>query len=161
LHPTTTQRQLESDAEGSYCQMIEDYRKSSAFDILGSIGGLLALLQGLHIFLFGRPLFWGMFGAKLLTPFGIVGQFANGGFRQRLHDYYHTPEAQANPRDDDVSSAIRMNRFLLDYILDMGPAAATPHPNPREGNVDPEQPNVEPDDMRELHGHNGLPGDEY
>ncbi|KAG8694535.1 hypothetical protein FRC08_008419 [Ceratobasidium sp. 394] len=141
--------------------MIEDYRKSSAFDILGSIGGLLALLQGIHIFLFGRPLFWGIFGAKLLTPFGIVGQFANRGFRQRLHDYYHVPEAQENPPDNDVSSAIRMNRFLLDYVLDMGPAAATPPTNPRDGNVYPAQPNVGPPDMQELHGHNGLPGDVY
>lgn len=44
------------------CQVIEEYRIGGAFDILASIGGLLALLQGLHMFLFGRPLFWGLFG---------------------------------------------------------------------------------------------------
>ncbi|KAG8735988.1 hypothetical protein FRC10_009938 [Ceratobasidium sp. 414] len=54
-----------------------------------------------------------------------------------------------------------MNRFLLDYVLDMGPAAAIPNPTPREGNVETAQPNVAPSDMQELHGRNGPPGDEY
>lgn len=44
------------------CQVTEEYRISSRFDVLASIGGLLALLQGFHVFLFGRPLFWGLFG---------------------------------------------------------------------------------------------------
>jgi hypothetical protein len=44
------------------CEVVEDYRSSTAFDALGSIGGLLAILQGLHLLLFGRPLFWGITG---------------------------------------------------------------------------------------------------
>ncbi|KAG8778128.1 hypothetical protein FRC12_025146, partial [Ceratobasidium sp. 428] len=60
-HSTLTQRQLYESLRGPYCTVIEDYRKSSMFDVLGSIGGLLALLQGVHVFLFGRPLLWGMF----------------------------------------------------------------------------------------------------
>jgi hypothetical protein len=61
-----TQSQLTAGGHGPFCEVIEDYRESSALDVLGSIGGLLALLQGLHIFLFGRPLFWGMFGELVL-----------------------------------------------------------------------------------------------
>ena len=44
------------------CEVIEEYRDSSAFDILGSIGGLLALVQGLYIWIAGRPLLWGLTG---------------------------------------------------------------------------------------------------
>lgn len=58
------QSDIEGDTLGpkSLCQVVEEYRVGSRFDILASIGGLLALLQGLHVFLFGRPLFWGLFG---------------------------------------------------------------------------------------------------
>jgi hypothetical protein len=44
------------------CEVIEEYRDSSAFDILGSIGGLLALVQGIYMWLVGRPLLWGLTG---------------------------------------------------------------------------------------------------
>lgn len=60
--PEFTQRNLKYGRPQELCQAVEDYRLSSPLDILGSIGGLLALLQGIHIFLFGRPLFWGLFG---------------------------------------------------------------------------------------------------
>ncbi|KAG9124172.1 hypothetical protein FRC07_012583, partial [Ceratobasidium sp. 392] len=55
------------------CAFIEDYRSSTIFDAIGSIGGLLAILQGMHIMLFGRPMFWGLTGAKLINPFGLFG----------------------------------------------------------------------------------------
>jgi len=47
---------------------IEDYYQHNFLDVLSSVGGLLAVLQGLHVLCFGRPLFWGMFGAKFLNP---------------------------------------------------------------------------------------------
>lgn len=44
------------------CEVIEEYRDGSAFDILGSIGGLLALDQEVYIWIAGRPLLWGITG---------------------------------------------------------------------------------------------------
>ncbi|KAG9105129.1 hypothetical protein FRC07_009590, partial [Ceratobasidium sp. 392] len=123
-----TDSQLFQSENAPLCQIIEDSRESSAFDLLGSIGGLLALLQGIHIFLFGRPLFWGMFGAKLITPFGFIGRFATAGLRQRLQDHYHdkgaTKDADPNQTSEEPYSAIRMNQFLLECVIDMGPASA-------------------------------------
>ncbi|CAE6470412.1 unnamed protein product [Rhizoctonia solani] len=112
------------------CEVTEDYRTTSAFDILASIGGLLALLQGVHILIFGRPLFWGMFGAKLIAPFGLAGNLATNAFRKRLQERYHIPaqtRGQAEPGSDpngpqpDVK--IDMTQFLLDFVVDMGPAS--------------------------------------
>lgn len=60
--PGLTQNNLQNGPPQFLCQVVEDYRAGSPLDVLGSIGGLLALLQGIHIFLFGRPLFWGLFG---------------------------------------------------------------------------------------------------
>jgi hypothetical protein len=39
-----------------------EYRQQTFPDVLSSIGGLLAALQGIHILLFGQPLLWGIFG---------------------------------------------------------------------------------------------------
>jgi hypothetical protein len=46
-------------------RVIADVRQHTFVDALSSIGGLLATLQGLHILLFGQPLWWGFFGRKL------------------------------------------------------------------------------------------------
>ncbi|QRV88254.1 hypothetical protein RhiJN_16272 [Ceratobasidium sp. AG-Ba] len=77
-----------------------------------------------------------MFGAKLLTPFGFVGRFASAGFRQRLRNHYiDLPEAvspDSTGMQDDIATTIRINRFLLDYVLDMGPAAP-PEPKQQDG----------------------------
>ena len=51
-------------------RVITDSRQHTFVDALSSIGGLLATLQGLHILLFGQPLWWGFFGKK--TPFNYV-----------------------------------------------------------------------------------------
>jgi hypothetical protein len=51
-------------------RVITDSRQHTFVDALSSIGGLLATLQGLHILLFGQPLWWGFFGRK--TPFNYV-----------------------------------------------------------------------------------------
>ncbi|KAG8685805.1 hypothetical protein FRC09_014517, partial [Ceratobasidium sp. 395] len=126
------------------CEVIEEYRDSSAFDILGSIGGLLALVQGIYIWLVGRPLLWGLTGtvfqlfsfssyfvysgptagAKPISPFGLMGSFSLPGFRQTLREHYHTSTSdhdkqESTPQRDE--DRIRMVAFLLDYVLDMGP----------------------------------------
>lgn len=44
------------------CDFVDDYRSSTVFDVIGSVGGLFALLQAIHVLLFGRPLFWGLTG---------------------------------------------------------------------------------------------------
>ncbi|KAG8716710.1 hypothetical protein FRC08_008952 [Ceratobasidium sp. 394] len=132
------------------------------FDLLGSIGGLLALLQGIHIFLFGRPLFWGMFGAKLLTPFGFVGQFATKTFRQRLQEHYHIRGSQSNTEtsdeDTDLSNTIHMSRFLLDYVLDMGPASIT-RPSARQGDIESLHTSVELSEVQREREDRRDPGD--
>lgn len=134
---SATQVKLERGRD-ELCEVTEDYRLSNTFDILASIGGLLAFLQGIHIFLFGRPLFWGMFGAKLLMPFGIVGRMATANFRQRLRDHYHSsnidnPDGPETRQEDNIN----MNRFLLDYVLDLGPA--TPDLKCTDNNLSQEQ----------------------
>ncbi|CAE6492340.1 unnamed protein product [Rhizoctonia solani] len=118
----------------SLCKVTEEYRTKSSFDILASVGGLLALLQGFHILLFGRPLFWGLLGAKIITPFGLMGRFATKGFRKRLQEKYHYPmepgnQTKSGPENDRPRPAvgIDMTQFLLDYVIDMGPASVPTH----------------------------------
>ncbi|QRW23189.1 hypothetical protein RhiXN_08225 [Rhizoctonia solani] len=128
------------------CDVVEEYRVTSSFDILASIGGLLALLQGIHMFIFGRPLFWGMFGkchlkkrgsithnttsgAKIISPFGFIGQFATKGFKKRLYEKYYTSsqpgsEVPLAPNCGQTQIHLDMTQFLLDYVVDMGPASA-------------------------------------
>ncbi|KAG8760889.1 hypothetical protein FRC12_009488 [Ceratobasidium sp. 428] len=166
-HPTVTQRQLSEEPRSPYCTVIEDYRKSSMFDVLGSIGGLLALLQGVHVFLFGRPLFWGMFvtkwtariGAKLLTPFGLVGQFANRSFRQRLQSHYYSSGAEssatAHESENASPSTFLISQFLLDYVLDLGPAAAAPTATERD-NAKPSYVDAGPESILQTSEHNRL-----
>jgi hypothetical protein len=48
-------------------RIIQEYRQHTFLTALSSIGGLLAVLQGLHILCFGRPLFWGLFGWSPLS----------------------------------------------------------------------------------------------
>ncbi|KAG9119424.1 hypothetical protein FRC07_005557, partial [Ceratobasidium sp. 392] len=69
--------------------------------------------------------------AKLITPFGFVGRFAAREFKQRLQDEYHAGETPSAQPDNHATDAIRMNRFLLDYVLDMGPADITLRPSPQ------------------------------
>ncbi|KDN35932.1 hypothetical protein RSAG8_11195, partial [Rhizoctonia solani AG-8 WAC10335] len=122
-------------------EIIEEYRITSTFDIFASIGGLLALLQGIHILLFGRPLFWGMFGTKLITPFGLTGRLATKGFKQRLKERYHYPPQPNQAEPWQVTTRPRaavdvdMTQFLLDFVVDMGPASA-PNLNREETNSD-------------------------
>ena len=45
--------------------VMQQVRQNTFLGTLTSIGGLLAVIQGLHVICFGRPLFWGLFGAWL------------------------------------------------------------------------------------------------
>ncbi|GAB1527955.1 hypothetical protein RhiTH_011144 [Rhizoctonia solani] len=125
----------------NWCEITEEYRTTSIFDFLASIGGLLALLQGIHILLFGRPLFWGMFGAKLITPFGLAGKLATRAFRERLQQQYHRRVEQQDPskttqesRTEESGSRVEidMTQFLLDYVIDMGPASLPSPPQEKQ-----------------------------
>ncbi|KAB5593580.1 hypothetical protein CTheo_2969 [Ceratobasidium theobromae] len=98
------------------CDFIDDYRSSTVFDVIGSVGGLFALLQAAHILLFGRPLLWGLAGTKLITPFGIVGAFSSESFKRRLHERYHRQPSEHNPEP------IHIGAFLRDFVIDLGPA---------------------------------------
>ncbi|KAF8709194.1 hypothetical protein RHS03_02564, partial [Rhizoctonia solani] len=137
------------------CKFTEEYRATSSFDLLASIGGLLALLQGIHVLVFGRPLFWGMFGAKLITPFGLAGKLATQAFRERLQQQYHR---RAEPQDSTKTTQelgteesgsrveIDMTRFLLDYVIDMGPASL---PNPPQEKQDSETDGSDSEDSED------------
>ncbi|KEP48134.1 putative Kex protein [Rhizoctonia solani 123E] len=98
------------------CDFVEDYRSSSVFDVIGSVGGLFALLQAMNVLLFGRPLLWGLTGAKLITPFGLLGACSSRGFKRRLREEYHTTSP------DDGTETIRIVKFLRDFVIEFGPA---------------------------------------
>ncbi|CEL57228.1 hypothetical protein RSOLAG1IB_08440 [Rhizoctonia solani AG-1 IB] len=98
------------------CDYIEDYRSGSVLDVIGSVGGLFALLHAAHVLLFGRPLLWGLTGAKLITPFGLLGALSSAGFQRRLKEHYHR-----QPTEDDPEP-LRIGAFLRDFVIDFGPA---------------------------------------
>ncbi|KAG8689139.1 hypothetical protein FRC09_012568 [Ceratobasidium sp. 395] len=100
------------------CAFIEDYRSSTIFDAIGSIGGLLAILQGAHILLFGRPMFWGLAGAKLINPFGLFGSCYSRGFKRRLRERYHRRPTMG--QTGDAAEVMRINAFLRDFVIDFG-----------------------------------------
>ncbi|KAF8600245.1 hypothetical protein BDV93DRAFT_588464 [Ceratobasidium sp. AG-I] len=87
-----------------------------------SIGGLFALLQSLHVLLFGRPMLWGLTGAKLITPFGLLGQFSTKKFKERLSQQYHRLEPASGPHPGDAAEDIRLGAFLRDFVIEFGPA---------------------------------------
>ncbi|KAH7338267.1 hypothetical protein B0J17DRAFT_661695 [Rhizoctonia solani] len=97
------------------CDYIEDYRSGTILDVIGSLGGLFALLQTAHLVLFGRPLLWGLIGTKTISPFGLLGGFSSSGFKQRLSDEYRS-------KSDDGTDTIRIVKFLRDFVIDFGPA---------------------------------------
>ncbi|KAJ1302215.1 hypothetical protein OPQ81_001039 [Rhizoctonia solani] len=97
------------------CYFVEDYRSGTILDILGSVGGLFAILQTLHVLLFGRPLFWGLLGTKSINPFGLLGSLGPKSFRRRLHEEYGRESTKDNP------DWIRTAAFLRDFVIDFGP----------------------------------------
>ncbi|CAE6490284.1 unnamed protein product [Rhizoctonia solani] len=114
-HRTQANVQDSSIFPSDTCDFVDDYRVGTVFNALGSIGGLFALLQAIHLLLFGRPLLWSITGAKTITPFGLLGGFSSRGFRQRLRAEYHEP-------GEDGADIVRIVPFLRDFVLDFGPA---------------------------------------
>ncbi|KAG8696167.1 hypothetical protein FRC11_000926, partial [Ceratobasidium sp. 423] len=67
--------------------------------------------------------------AKLITPFGFMGRFAGEDFKQRLRERYHRGIEDTLESRVDVSREeenIDITRFLLDHVIDIGPASAIP-----------------------------------
>ncbi|CAE6478488.1 unnamed protein product [Rhizoctonia solani] len=126
------------------CDFIEDYRSGTIFDVLGSVGGLFALLQAIHIFLFGRPLFWGLTGAKLISPFGLLGGISSKKFKRRLGKQYHRRSTEDN------SIKIQIEEFLRDFIIDFGPAEINPDlHSPRSSGLPSPELTVEGDEQHD------------
>ncbi|EUC57889.1 Kex protein, putative [Rhizoctonia solani AG-3 Rhs1AP] len=115
-HRNRAYSQIPTDFSMMVCDYVEDYRTSTIVDVIGSVGGLFALLQATHLLLFGRPLLWGLTGAKLLSPFGILGQCSSRGFKRRLKEGYHVEDGE------DGTETIRIVKFLRDFVIDFGPA---------------------------------------
>ncbi|KAH7338232.1 hypothetical protein B0J17DRAFT_416781 [Rhizoctonia solani] len=110
------QQPLDPMTRAEACDFIDDYRSGTVLDVVGSVGGLFALLHTAYVLLFGRPLFWGLTGAKLITPFGILGACSSKAFKRHLRDRYH----RHSP--DNGGDTIRVDAFLRDFVVDFGPA---------------------------------------
>ncbi|KAF8747335.1 hypothetical protein RHS02_00242, partial [Rhizoctonia solani] len=114
------------------CDYLDDYRSGTILEVVGSVGGLFAVLQAIHVFLFGRPLLWGLFGTKLITPFGILGMCSSRRFKSRLKDEYHSRSSNKN------AEPINMVKFLRDFVIDFGPADFDPEYRPSQIYVSPQ-----------------------
>ncbi|CAE6426869.1 unnamed protein product [Rhizoctonia solani] len=125
LRDSKAYQDLSKFEKGTYqrnvlCTFIDDYREGSVLDVLGSIGGLYALLQSVHLLLFGRPMLWGLTGAKMIAPFGLLGMCSSQDFRRRLRDQYHRQPTEDNP------DTFQMGAFLRDFVVELGPADMSP-----------------------------------
>ncbi|CUA67654.1 hypothetical protein RSOLAG22IIIB_13501 [Rhizoctonia solani] len=70
--------------------------------------------------MWGRPLLWGIFGSKIIEPFGIIGTwFSSDGFKHRLQEEYRRKPTEDNPDE------IKITAFLRDFVLDLGPIDPT------------------------------------
>ncbi|KAG9087294.1 hypothetical protein FS749_003019 [Ceratobasidium sp. UAMH 11750] len=105
------------NSDSEMCDYIEDYRTGTILSALGSVGGLFALLQSLHLFFFGRPMLWGLTGAKLISPFGFCGLFTSKDFKRRLRENYYSAPSEG------AEETLRVDAFLNDFVIDFGPAS--------------------------------------
>ncbi|CAE6472148.1 unnamed protein product [Rhizoctonia solani] len=117
------------------CDYIEDYRSGSVLDMLGSVGGLFALLHAAHVYLFGRPLLWGLTGAKLIAPFGLLGECSTDNFKKRLREHYYRQPTW----DDPETFRINIGAFLRDFVIDLGPADVGPNQAPDSKPLSPKE----------------------
>ncbi|EUC59288.1 deuterolysin metalloprotease (M35) family containing protein, putative, partial [Rhizoctonia solani AG-3 Rhs1AP] len=107
-------------------RFIDDYRSGTVVDVLGSVGGLFALLQAMHVLLFGRPLLWGLTGAKLISPFGLFGNCGSREFRRCLREEYYSASTE------EGSETIQVGKFLRDFVIEFGPADLDPESRPSQ-----------------------------
>ncbi|KAH7320506.1 hypothetical protein B0J17DRAFT_296055 [Rhizoctonia solani] len=85
--------------------------------------------------MFGRPLFWGLFGTKLIASFSLAGLLATKDFKRRLQERYHSTSESYNITPSDIRDIrdarntvdIDITQFLLDYVINMGPALIPVH----------------------------------
>jgi len=99
-----------SSTQNPISQVAQEYRTHTLLNALTSIGGLLAVFQSIHLLCFGRPLFWGLFGSKLLDPFGIFGRLSN--------------TLQSNMRKryiSEHSNTLNLHLFLSEFVIEMDP----------------------------------------
>ncbi|GAB1520162.1 hypothetical protein RhiTH_003235 [Rhizoctonia solani] len=111
---------VQNIASSDTCDYITDYRASTILDVIGSVGGLFALLQAVHVLLFGRPLLWGLTGAKTITPFGLLGRCSSRSFRRRLREEYY------GGSDEESTDTIQIGKLLRDFVIELGPADIDP-----------------------------------
>ncbi|CAE6380118.1 unnamed protein product [Rhizoctonia solani] len=116
------------------CDFVEDYRSGTVFDVIGSVGGLFALLHAVHVLFFGRPLLWGLTGAKLITPFGLIGRCSSARFKSRLRREYHEAPTE------DSAGTIQIVKFLRDFVIDFGPAGLDWDEHSSDEHMDPKLP---------------------
>jgi len=157
--------------------IIEEYRQHTFPDALSSIGGLLAILQGLHVLVFGRPLWWGLFGmsfcvslsqisfikciciitgSKAVNPFGLFGTVSPGIREKIIARYGYIP----NPTIDGDSATHKLGLFLSDFMLDVGPLSKDDEEmvQEEEGNLRPEGDRYRPELLRRRLGESAGVG---
>ncbi|KAG8700825.1 hypothetical protein FRC11_012630 [Ceratobasidium sp. 423] len=82
-------------------------------------------------FIMSSPLLDALLGskpAKLISPFGLFGKCTGDkAFRRRLWECYYRPPAEGVTPGDDRrvldEENMDMSRFLLKFVIDMGPAS--------------------------------------
>ncbi|ELU37667.1 hypothetical protein AG1IA_08304 [Rhizoctonia solani AG-1 IA] len=110
------------DLREDVCDFIEDYRSGTVLDVIGSVGGLFALLQAAHLLLFRETVILGTSRWAVWSfrhghcPFGLLGRCSSRNFKRRLREEYHTQS------DEESAHTIQIVKFLRDFVIDFGPA---------------------------------------
>lgn len=61
-------------------------------------------------------------GAKLITPFGLLGMLSTKRFKRRLREHYYRSEPTPGSYHTSRFETIRIEAFLRDFVIDLGPA---------------------------------------
>ncbi|KAL5634079.1 hypothetical protein ACGC1H_006047 [Rhizoctonia solani] len=104
------------------CDYIDDYRSSTILDVIGSVGGLFAVLHGVYVLLFGRPLFWGLSGHQAHHSVRAIWKVYLQRFL-RTSDGAVPSQIRRKQRRLDRHAVVR---FLRDFVIDFGPADFNP-----------------------------------
>jgi len=99
-----------SSSQSPISHVTQQYRTHTFLGALTSIGGLLAVFQSIHLVCFGRPLFWGLFGSKLLDPFGVFGRLSST-LRSNMRKRYIS----------EPSNTLNLRLFLSEFVVEMDP----------------------------------------
>jgi hypothetical protein len=93
--------------------------QTDVLGIFGKFNSFFALPMNLKV---------AMAGAKLITPFGLLGRWCSIDFQERLRTYYHTTQPRTGNEQNDSMDVVRVFAFLRDYVIDFGPADFKPEP---------------------------------